>query len=454
MVIRRLFILIATLGLVASACSSDGGDQAGGDDDTEVATESSSPESGDGDGDDGNEEERPTTSIGSQTGTTFIPALEGPFSTDGGATSGENADQVEINPDGGPPPQLVSLTWPTDWTRTTVDAGDLISGLGGSDPRDGIPPIDDPTFETVESSAGWLADGEPGALVQLNGEARFYPLSIMTRHEVVNDAFGDVPVSVTFCPLCNTAIAFDRRVDGEVLRFGVSGLLRNSDLVMWDDKTTSLWQQITGESIVGDFAGTQLEAIPTSIVSFGDFAAGFPEGKALSPGQNRERYGVNPYAGYSSSTRPFLFAGEPDDRFPALSRVVAVTLDDEVKAFPFEFLTDEPAVNDQIGDTPFVVLWGGGTQDALDQGRIVDSQVIGSGVAYLADLDGQELTFAVSGDDSDLFVDDQTGSTWNILGQAVEGELAGQALTPAPHRNEFWFAFAAFFPDAEVFSAS
>ncbi|MGQ9851612.1 MAG: DUF3179 domain-containing (seleno)protein [Aggregatilineaceae bacterium] len=92
----------------------------------------------------------------------------------------------------------------------------------------------------------WLQPQSPVVAVSVNGSARAYPLAIMTRHEIVNDTLGGVPVAVTFCPLCNSAIVFERTVEGQVLRFGVSGLLRNSDLIMWDDATQSWWQQFTG----------------------------------------------------------------------------------------------------------------------------------------------------------------------------------------------------------------
>jgi hypothetical protein len=338
--------------------------------------------------------------------------------------------------------------WPTDWTKRTVGLDEFQLGIGAIDPRDRIPPIDEPIFEAI-GSAGWLDDREPGALVQFGDETRFYPLAILTRHEIVNDRFGDVPVVVTFCPLCNTAMSFDARVDGQTLRFGVSGLLRNSDLVMWDDATTSLWQQITGEAIVGDFAGTQLELIPTSIVSYRDVLENFPESLSLSRDTGFSiEYGANPYRAYSSTTSPFLFDGEPDPRYPALSRVVGVTIDGNEKAFPFGVLNDQPAINDELANTPIVVLWGGDTADALDAEAISDGAAIGSGIAYDRRVGEQVLTFSPGEDD--LFTDDQTGSTWTLLGVAVDGPLEGERLSTVTHRNEFWFAWAAFFPDAPV----
>lgn len=286
--------------------------------------------------------------------------------------------------------------------------------------------------------------------MQFNGEVRFYPLSILTRHEIVNDVVGEVPIIVTFCPLCNTAVSFDARVDGQTLRFGVSGLLRNSDLVMWDDATTSLWQQITGEAIVGDFAGTRLELIPTSIVSYGDVVENFPDASSLSRDTGFPiEYGANPYRAYSSGTSPFLFDGEPDPRFPALSRVVGVTLDGVDKAYPFSVLNQERAINDDVAGIPVAVLWGGDTADALDTDVIADGEAIGSGLAFDRRVGGDVLTFNPAGDD--LFTDTGTGSSWTLLGRAIDGPLTGERLTTVTHRNEFWFAWAAFFPDAPVY---
>lgn len=382
---------------------------------------------------------------------------DAPFDLSGGATSGANADDVRAASIEDLPDDVESLirVWDTDWGRTTIDYGDLLAGIPRADPRDAIPPIDAPVFESPSAAAEWLGADEPGALVQLNGEARFYPLSILTAHEIVNDRFGDVPVAVTYCPLCNTALAFDRRIDGEVIRLGVSGLLRNSDMVMWDDQTTSLWQQITGEGIAGRFAGTQLELVSTQIVSFSQFSENFPDGWSLSrdTGFGGRSYGRNPYVGYSSSTQPFLFDGEPDPRFPALERVVGVITDEGDKSYPFSLLEAEVVINDVAGDAPVVVWWAPGTTDALDGPSIADSKQIGTAVAYLRVLDdGTELTFG-PGTETGTFVDDQTGSTWTLFGLATDGDMAGTQLAQISHRNEFWFAWAAFFPDGAVYGA-
>jgi hypothetical protein len=163
----------------------------------------------------------------------------------------------------GPGPFL-SSGWLTDFERYSVSFSDILSG---GVPRDGIPPIDNPEFGFAKNEPSYMRDDEPVIALEIDGQAKAYPLLIMTRHEIVNDTLAGVPVAVTYCPLCNSAIVFDRRVSKQVLDFGVSGLLRNSDLIMWDRQTQSWWQQLEGEAIVGEYTGTQLELIPAQLVA-------------------------------------------------------------------------------------------------------------------------------------------------------------------------------------------
>jgi hypothetical protein len=223
----------------------------------------------------------------------------------------------------------------------------------------------------------------------------------------------------------------------------VSGLLRFSDLVMWDSTTESLWQQITGEAIVGDLAGTQLELLPSAIIGWDEFQTSFPDGRVLSRQTGFERrYGINPYVGYSSSSRPFLFDGEIDDRFPALERVVGVTIGDADKAFPFSVISGPRVVNDTVAGVPVTIFWGSDTADALDTLDIAEGRAVGTAIAFDRRVGSDVLTFTANGDDT--FTDAETGSTWNLLGRATDGPLAGEQLDTVVHRNDFWFAWAAF----------
>lgn len=342
--------------------------------------------------------------------------------------------------------------WMTDFSKTIIDLNELLVGIPSADPRDAIPPIDDPQFEPVAES-DWLADPEPGVVLDIEGDARFYPLSVLTRHEIINDEVGGTPVAVTYCPLCNTAVTFDRRFEDEVLRLGVSGLLRNSDLVMWDNVTQTLWQQITGEAIVGEHAGKSLTRLGSAIVRWADFKAAHPDGLVLGPDQGYGRaYGTNTYTFYSSRAQPYgFYTGEIDPRYPAMERVVGVAVNDLNKAYPFSEISEVRVVNDVIGGQPVAIFWGAAdTADALDATRISEGQGIGTGVAFDPVVNGQLLTFEATGDTE--FTDNETGTVWSILGVALEGPLAGEELSLIPHTNEFWFAWQAFFPDGEVWT--
>ena len=347
-------------------------------------------------------------------------------------------------------PSFVRFTsfWDTtDFCMHTVPLEEIFSG---GVPPDGIPPIDDPAFDSLEVAGQWLQPQSPVLSLELQGIARAYPLAILTRHEIVNDVFDDRPVAVTFCPLCNSAVVFDRRVEGETLRFGVSGNLRHSDLVMWDDLTKSWWQQFTGEGIVGSYAGTQLELLPSLLVSFGEFAQQYPQGEVLSPGFRG--YGSNPYVGYDSSPRPFLFFGEPDGRLFATERVLGAFLGGESVAWPFPALREAPVINDRIGDFEVVALWQPGQTSALDASDINSSRDVGMAALYDRELEGQVLSFAL--DDEGRIVDEQTGTRWNVFGTALEGELAGSQLRQHLAFPHFWFAWAAFRPETRVYGLS
>jgi hypothetical protein len=342
-----------------------------------------------------------------------------------------------------------SPEWKTDFSKHSVPLGEIISG---GPPRDGIPPIDVPKFESFDEASTWLHDDEPVIAFTINGEARAYPLQILVWHEIVNDEVVGTPVAITFCPLCNTAIAFDRRVPGVgTLRFGTSGLLRNSDLVMWDDHTESWWQQFTGTAIVGSLTGTVLTTLPASITSYKDFRQTFSQGRVLSrdTGFDRE-YGRNPYPGYDNVDQsPFLFTGKPNVRLSAMLRVVTVNLHGEAMAYPLFQLAQHRVVTDQVGGQPVVLFWQPGTISALDRSSMIDSRDIGSVGVFDPHINGRELSFSVV--DGEI-QDRETNSLWTVLGYAVNGPLAGQRLSPITHGDPFWFAWAAFLPNTLIWS--
>ena len=299
----------------------------------------------------------------------------------------------------------------------------------------------------------WIDSLEPVIAFELNGDARAYPLQILIWHEIVNDTVGGVPVVVTFCPLCNSAIAFDRRVDGVLYDFGVSGNLRNSDLIMYDRQTHSWWQQFTGQGIVGELTGKMLRFLSAPIISWEDFKSANPEGKVLSRDTGFSRsYGRNPYAGYDRvDNTPILFYGDLDGRLLPKERVAAVTIGDEDAAFPFSILEEERVVNYTLNGQDLVVFFTPGTRSALDRSVFERSKEIGATGVFDPHLDGQKHTFRAKGD---TILDNETGSVWNILGKAVEGPLTGKALEPIIHANHFWFSWAAFKPDTKIYQGA
>jgi hypothetical protein len=356
------------------------------------------------------------------------------------------------SPDGTPAPAAQAFSrqfggsWRTDFSRALVHPDELTIGQT----KDGIPAIDRPVFiEPVKAT--FLDPREPVVALEIAGDARAYPLQILIWHEIVNDTVGGIPVMVTFCPLCNTSIVFERTVAGKVLDFGTTGLLRGSDLVMYDRQTESWWQQITGEALVGEFAGTLLDVVPSAIVSWEDFVSAFPGGLVLSLDTGFDRpYGRNPYVGYDRvDQQPFLFEGETDPRLLPMERVVAVERNGETVAYPFSRLEEHPVVYDRVGGAEIVVVFEKGTLSALDKSAITESKDIGAAGVFIPEADGRRLTFTAQ---DDGFVDAETGSLWNVLGQAIDGPLAGARLAPVVHGNHFWFAWAAFRPDTRIWA--
>ncbi len=285
-------------------------------------------------------------------------------------------------------PMFWAGEWPnTDFSRHSVDLAEIMSG---GPPKDGIPSIDDPRFVPV-SEVTDLTDTEPVIGVTVNGEARAYPLGILTRHEIVNDTIGGVPVTVTYCPLCNSSIVFDRRVDGQVLDFGTTGKLRHSDLVMYDRQTESWWQQFSGKAIVGKMTGKTLKMLPSRQESFARFRARAPNGKVLVSNQPFRRYGINPYVRYDSAPFPFLFRGDLPEGIAPMVRVVAVG----GEAWSLPLLRKKGTIIQ--GD--LVLSWEAGQNSALDTRVIRRGRDVGNVVVQRRVGDGFEdvvhdVTFA------------------------------------------------------------
>ena len=345
-------------------------------------------------------------------------------------------------------PEGAVAEFETDFTKHSVPYSEILSG---GPPKDGIPAIDEPRFAGVEEADSWLEPQEPVILLQVADRVRAYPIQIIIWHEIVNDTVGGRPITVSFCPLCNTAIAFKSELDGRKLDFGTTGRLRFSNLIMYDRQTESWWQQATGEAIAGEQTGSQLKTISTSLVSWDDVRSNHPNAEVLSreTGYNRS-YGENPYAGYDDvDSAPFLYKGpKTPGELPPLARVITVDTENESVAYPYEVLQKHPATNDAVGEEPIAVLWRKGTASALDKDSIDEGRDVGSAAVFSRNLDGRTLTFHSKGGD---ILDEETGSEWNILGEATAGELKGSRLKPIVSIDHFWFSWAAFRPETRIY---
>ncbi len=285
------------------------------------------------------------------------------------------------SPNAGEAPSIWSHEWKqTDFSRTSIDFGEIRSG---GPRKDGIPPIDVPKYRPAGEIDN-IGDQEPVITVSLNGEIRAYPVQILIWHEIANDTLGGVPIAVTFCPLCNSALVFDRRVDGRVLDFGTTGKLRNSDLVMYDRQTESWWQQFTGEAIVGEMTGTYLTALPSRVESFERFLARTAEHEnvtVLVPTiAGMRNYGANPYSRYDRSTKPFLYDGELPEKIAPLARVVVVGKE----AWSLELVQRLKRI--ERGD--LIISWEAGQNSALDTRMIRLGRDIGNVVVQRKGPDG------------------------------------------------------------------
>jgi len=305
------------------------------------------------------------------------------------------------------PPPPVTFGWKTDFSRHSVPLSEFQAGGPG---KDGIPALDRPRFAPVPATR-YLKPKEPVIELELGGQARAYPLQIMVWHEIVNDRIAGVPVAVTFCPLCNTAIVFDRRVGGRTLSFGTTGNLRNSDLVMYDRESESWWQQFGGRALVGAYTGRALRVLPARIVSFQAFRRAHPRGLVLTRETGYERrYGQSPYPGYDEVGSPpwFPAARRGDRRLQAKERVVFVERAGRAAAVPFSVLARRGVVRVSVAGERLVVRVLGSAASALDRPVIAASRLLPA-----------------------VDVRDERGR-------------------PVPFSEPFWFAVAAFRPDTRI----
>lgn len=350
-------------------------------------------------------------------------------------------------------PNRIPWEFNTDLSKKSIDLSEVTVVVN----KGAFPVLKNPEFIGKEKAENVFFSKEPALVVHLHGEARAYPFNMLTVHEIVNDQISDTPLLVTYCPLCNSGMVFNRIVkigdESVKLDFQVSGMLRNSDMIMYDEQTESWWQQLTGESIVGNFTGFSLEIIPSMVLSVEDFFKRFPEGKILSKNTGiRSRYGYNPYVGYDKmDNSPYVGFINPqklNNRLPHMERVVNFSVNGKHKIYTFTSLAFSKAYHDEFEGHKVVVFYKKGTVSVLDQAKISESKDVGTAVIFKPEVNGEWLTFR---EKNGYFYDKETKSKWDISGLCLEGKHKGEQLQIAPHGQHLAFAWLSFYPDSEIY---
>ena len=350
----------------------------------------------------------------------------------------------------------ISQKWTTDTSKHIVPLDEFAVLLKRND----IKPLNNPNYINNNEAKDSLFGGQPVIAVEINGESRCYPLNMLSYHEIVNDSIGNTFFSVAYCPLCNTAYVFNRKLKYKknkyLLKFGTTGMLRMSNLVMWDEQTETWWQHINGKGLVGRLSGAKLTVIPAKIMSLNNYCKFYPNGKTLMPKKDKNyetHYDINNYVKYDSIgiKKPFLFFKKVDNRLPAMDYVISVEKNDLVKVYPLNKLKKLKVINDKIGKNNIVIFYNSDMISNLDTKEIKNGKQIGSGTVFNASVDNKKLTFVA---DKDGFKDKKTGSLWNFIGECTNGKLKGKTLIPQEYGLDFAFAYLAFNPKAVVFSVN
>ena len=317
-------------------------------------------------------------------------------------------------------------------TKAIVPIDQIVSG---GPPRDGIPSIDNPKFVSVQDASKFLQGADLVIGVSINGDTRAFPLQILVWHEIVNDVVGGTPVAITYCPLCFTSQVFVRDVDGQMVQFGTSGKLYNSNLVMYDRTSESLWSQAMGEGIVGKYSGKNLEKIPFEVVYWDNWEKRHPDSKVLSIDTGFVRpYGTDPYGDYYTSPQILFPVSHSDDRLKVKEVVIGLGHEGVFKAYKLQDIEDKKVINDVVsGQT--IALFSPSSFSAIVYERVVRNQIL--------DFKYDSATGKIT--------DAQTGSEWNFEGKAIKGKMEGESLSRIPFDEGFWFSWVAFHPQTELY---
>jgi len=352
-------------------------------------------------------------------------------------------------------PKNLPFTWKTDTINNSVNLSEIQIVL----PKGSFPTLDTPKFVNKAAGQKMFFAKEPVIVVVINAVAKAYSLNILTMHEIANDELEGTPILVTYCPLCNSGMVYNRTIQHngqtEVLEFEASGMLRNSDMVMLDRKTETLWQQLMGTAIVGTYNKTSLDIVPSIIISVEDFFERYPKGQIMSKKTGfvdaEKKYGSNPYKKYDAKENPvahFFNSDKVDKRLPAMERIVDIENNGDYKVYSFTSIANKGVINDTFKTSDVVLFYKPGVISILDEKDISTSKNVGSVTVFSSILDGVHLNFKK---EKNVFFDIETRSKWDITGNCYSGKLKGKQLQIMPHGNHFAFAWLAFNPKSEIY---
>ena len=353
-------------------------------------------------------------------------------------------------------PKNIPFDWKTDITKHSVNLSEIQIVL----PKGSFPTLDFPKFVSKEKGLSMFFAKEPVIAIEIDGKAKAYSLNILTMHEISNDVLSDIPILVTYCPLCNSGIVYHRKLEyngkENLMEFEPSGMLRNSDMVMLDRNTETLWQQLMGVAIVGELDKKELDILPSLIISVEEFFNRYPHGEIMSKktgfAESEKNYGTNPYKNYDNeNAKPyerFFDSDKIDKRLPPMERIVDIENNGNYKVYTLSDIENKGVINDTFKSKKVVLFHQSGTVSILDQANINESKDIGTIAVYNRKLDSKELTFEKV---NKIFKDIQTNSSWDITGYCYDGKLKGKQLQIEPHSNHFAFAWLAFYPETEIY---
>ena len=320
----------------------------------------------------------------------------------------------------------------TDGLKHSIDLNHVISSGPG---KDVIPALDEPNFESVPLADVYLDDAGLGVSVEVGGKHRFYPYQILVWHEVINDNFLGVPLLITYDPLSFSSIVFKRMINDREIQFGVSGQVYNSNILLFDRGSDSLWMQMTGDAVVGEQTGSKLERYDWTVMSWSAFKQTHSTGAVLSRKTGFERdYTRDPYGDYYTDNSILFTLTRKDERFHPKSIVYGFDISDEQGTFFEKYIIEKGIINEQVGSISLIVV------------RDADNGII---KAFDRTVNNQVLTFELN---NNILVDKETATRWNLDGEAFSGTLRGQKLQPVSLQMSFWFAWFVHYPNSKVFT--